>query len=691
MGVFLCIVPAYIKTNKKSCTNKLVFYKIKMVKVIFLKFKILKEHNMQAIFIAISIYFLSGIIQFIIPDKHKTNFLLFCNTIATIILCKPLFLVLFQNYNFNLMTKSNPILGDLIFKLDGLSAFFGIIIGIICLIGTYYAKGYLAHYNKPISTHLFLFNLFISSMFFVILSQNIIFFLISWEIMSLSSFLLLIFEHEKKEVKNIAINYLINMHICVLFLIVGFLLLNLKIGSLNIATFKNEISDFIFLLLFIGFGIKAGIVPMHTWLPKAHPVAPTHISALMSGVMIKTGIYGILRILTLYTPSIKMGYLVLAIGLLSAFFGILYSIAQRNYKKMLAYSSVENIGIICTAMGVGMIGMYYSNPTMTMLGLGGCLLHILNHSLFKTLLFMAVGAVYTKVHTKDMEKLGGLIKKMPKTAILFLIGSIAISALPPMNGFISEFLIYLGFLESFNIKNDILTPVMILSMAVLAFVGAMALISFSNAFSMIFLGNPKSQTASEVETDANNMMLCPMLCLVVLMLIIGLFPQYSAPIILAPLNKFVVTTIPTNLLNIVSLTNIGLISLFGVIFRLRHLLLKNKTISKNETWGCGYTNPSSKMQYSANSFTRPFLGFLTPFYLRELEFQQIKELFPSKTFFRSTIKDIFNVYFIEPIINICNYIAKRFYWIQSGNTQRYLLYGVIFLIITISCLLGGKL
>lgn len=649
---------------------------------------------MEAIFVAVLVYFLGGSVQFLISNKYRINFLLICNTLATIFLVLPVFSVLIKGYSFDIFLKSNSLINDLIFRLDGISAFFLMIIAFLGLVGSFYAKGYLKSYIEKenlLPSHLFFFNLFLISMILVVLSQNAIFFLISWEIMSLSSFFLLIFEDEKKEVRNIGINYLIKMHVCVLFLIVGFILLNLKTGSFDFLDYKNQFSDLIFVIMFIGFGIKAGIVPFYTWLPKAHPVAPSHISALMSGVMIKTGIYGILRMLTLYEPSLKVAYLVLIIGLLTAFFGILYSIAQRNYKKMLAYSSIENIGIICIAIAIGMLGMCYHNPIMMMFGFLGCFLHILNHSLFKSLLFMAAGVVYTKVHTKDMEKLGGLIKKMPKTATMFLIGSIAISAIPPFNGFISEFLIYMGFLGSFNSLNHILTPCMILAMGILAFVGAMALIAFTNAFSIVFLGNPRSDVVEHVDNDVNKTMLYPMLCLVMFIILIGTFPQYIINIIEFPLREFVLVNIPYHLLINISRINVMLIILFGVIWGVRYFLLKDKHVSSNITWGCGYENATAKVQYSANSFTRPFLGFLTPFYVRELEFQQIKELFPRSTYFKSVIKDIFSVYFIEPVVKISSWIVKRFYWIQSGKTQDYLLYGVIFLIMAIACLLGGKL
>ena len=334
-----------------------------------------------------------------------------------------------------------------------------------------------------------------------------------------------------------------------------------------------------------------------------------------------------------------------------------------------------------------MLGLCYNNPLMAILGLTGCYMHILNHSLFKTLLFMAVGVIYNKVHTKDMEKLGGLIKKIPSVGILFLVGSIAISAIPPLNGFVSEFLIYLGFLNSFKTHSYFLIPVMIISMAILAFVGTMALISFSNAFSIIFLGESRTDNAKIKDTKVSKFMLIPMICLVLGILFIGLFPQYAIAAI-SPIGEFVEYR---QLFVMVSRFNFALILAIGFVLGLRYMLLKNKQVEKKSTWGCGYDKLTAKVQYSANSYTRPFLGFLTPFYVRELEFKPIKELFPKQTNFKSNIKDIFQVRCIEPIVRISDDLLHKLHGFQTGNTQIYLLYGVIFLIICLACLLGGKL
>lgn len=641
---------------------------------------------MLFLFISIILFIFSALAQILFKEKSKAIIFTFFSSIAIICGLIPTITVLFNNEKLSKLINFNGLIGNVNFVLDPLSAFFVLIILVISFLAIIYSQKYLEPYKKDLSSHYFFLGIFIPSMILVATVQNILFFLICWEIMSLSSFLLLLFESEKKEVRQTAINYLVTMQIGVLFLFTGFILLNLKTGSLDFSSFQGHISNVTFVLLLIGFGIKAGFVPFHSWLPKAHPVAPSHVSAIMSGVMIKTGIYGILRILTFIEhPSLFISYLVLFIGLISAFFGILYAITQRDYKKMLAYSSIENIGIITISLGIAMLGLSYQNQIMSSLGFLGVFAHILNHSIFKPLLFFAAGSVYSKSHTKDCEKLGGVIKFMPNTAVLFLIGSLAICALPPFNGFISEFFIYLAMLNGISASNHFLFPILLIAIGILAFIGAMVLIAFVNTFSSIFLGLPRSENVLNIKEDNPKSMLIPIGILASFSSLIGLFPQYFMKILINPCNIFITSPLdfPFQILSNISIFNIVLLISIGTILLIRKLLLKNKSTTIHKTWGCGYDKPTAKMQYSNYSFSRPFLGFLTPFFIRELDFKNIKELFPKKTSFKSKTIDIFEFYLIRPIIEFDKFIIKKFYWVQSGNIQKYLLYGLIFLILTI--------
>lgn len=638
------------------------------------------------LFTSIILFVFAGLAQLIFKGNFKARIFTFFSGIATILGLIPTTIALFKMQTLTLLFDFKGLIGNVNFVLDPLSSIFVLIILIIGFLAIIYSNKYLEPYRRDLSTHYLFLGIFISAMILVVTVQNILMFLICWELMSLSSFFLLLFECEKKEVRQSAINYLITMQIGALFLFGGFILLNIKTGSLNFSDFQGQISNTIFVLFLIGFGVKAGFCPLHTWLPKAHPIAPSHVSALMSGVMIKTGIYGILRILTyIDTPSLLISYLMLFIGVISAFFGILYAISQRDYKKMLAYSSIENMGLIAISLGIAMLGMCYQNKNMVEFGFLGVFAHILNHAIFKPLLFLTAGSIDSKVHIKDCEKLGGLVKPMPYTASLFLIGSIAICAMPPFNGFISEIFIYLGMLNGLASKNHFLYPVLMLSIGTLAFVGAMALISFANMFSTIFLGVPRSENANKVSSDSPKSMLFSMGILAILTLLIGIFPTIFMPLFTSPCSVFLMKPliVPSQLIANISIFNLILLVLITGIMIIRILMLKNKTVFKHKTWGCGYQNVNAKMQYSNYSFSRPFLGFLTPLFIRELDFKAIKELFPKKTHFKSKVIDIFEFYIVKPIVEFDKLIISKFYWIQSGNIQKYLLYGLIFLLITI--------
>ncbi|MDD3150148.1 MAG: proton-conducting transporter membrane subunit, partial [Candidatus Gastranaerophilales bacterium] len=558
--------------------------------------------------------FAGGLISLIFAENYKAKIISIFSFSGTVLTSIPAFKILFTgNVIEKIFYLPEPI-GKIPVVIDPLSAFFILVISIMSFLGTVYASGYIKPYlnkNKNISSHFLFLSILICSMLGVVTIQNALFFLIVWEIMSLSSFFLIIFENNKKEVLSAGINYLIYMHICVIFLILGFIMLYLKSGSLEFNSFKSVLesnkifAETIFILLFIGFGTKAGFVPFHNWLPKAHPAAPSHVSAIMSGVMIKTGIYGILRVLTLIIPSLSISYFILIISALTALFGILYATAQKDIKKLLAYSSIENIGIIGIGIGLGMLGLSYHNNLIATFGFAGAFLHLLNHSIFKEILFFCAGCVYKQTHLKDMEQLGGLAKKMPYTSFLFLIGSISISALPPFNGFISEFLIYMGLLKGLVIK-DIYTTVLIVGIiASISFVGAIALLCFTKIFSITFLGVPRSQQSQDVKKEVSFVMLLPVVILALAALLIGLFPQYAVLIVLNPV-KYLINNnpaltdlyLPLDLLRYISLSSFAFIAMILAVFGIRRLLLKNKKTDIQNTWGCGYKKINNRMQYS---------------------------------------------------------------------------------------------
>jgi hydrogenase-4 component B len=586
--------------------------------------------------------------------------------------------------------------GAVTLVVDKLAAFFALVISVMSFVGTVYAVGYMRPYNgkgNTITSHFFFLTVLVASMLAVIVVQNVVAFLIAWEIMSLSSFFLVSFENEREEVYQASINYIIAMHLGVLFLIGGFLTAAYKSGSFDFASFaavfeeNRSIANLVFVLLFIGFGTKAGFVPFHTWLPKAHPAAPSHISGLMSGIMIKTGIYGILRIITLIkVPGIEIAYFVLIISLISGILGVAYAIAQHNIKRLLAYHSVENIGIIGIGIGLGMLGLAYGIAPLALLGFAGGILHVLNHSLFKSLLFFATGGVYQKTHLLNIEKLGGLVKFMAFSAVAFLVGSIAISGLPPFNGFVSELFIYWGMLKGLTAGETLLSITMVASFASLAFIGAMALLCFTKVFGVVFLGSPRSDY-HETPTEVSFSMRAAMAVQMFLILIIGLFPQYAFSSVSLVAQTFMsgsASAIDASpyvaALGGVSTGLVVFIGIFAGLFILRGLLLHGRSVYGYKTWDCGYQAGNSRMQYTASSYAAPFLRIMQPIFSWRVHLNKPEGLFPKAASYESHAEDRFEQGIINPVISLIERFLNAFTWIQSGSTQQYILYGLIFLI-----------
>lgn len=650
---------------------------------------------MNSFFTGIIILILSGFAVKIFDRKFKILILTLLNTIASCFCLIPTMKVLISGETLIESFDFNNLFGDVNFQIDNLSAFFILIISVMSVISIMYSRGYLKNYSdKNIDAHLVFFPMLVASMLAVVTCQNALMFLICWEIMSLSSFFLVIFENEKKEVLKAGISYLVFMHISVIFIMIAFGILSVKADSFDFSTFSSilighkNLANIVFLLFFIGFGTKAGFVPFHNWLPEAHPAAPSHVSAIMSGVMIKTGIYGILRAISFIgTPSLSISFLVFTVSIITALYGILYAITQNDIKKLLAYSSIENIGIIGTGIGIGMIGTSYHLPLVEILGYSGGILHILNHSIFKELLFLTAGSVYTKSHTRDIEKLGGLIKTMPKTGMLFLIASVAICALPPLNGFVSEFLIYMGMFRGLSANNFFVLIAMLFGIACLALVGTLAILCFTKAFSTIFLGMPRSESASHVTEDNGQSMILPMNFLAILTLLIGVFSVVAFALVLKPVSTF----IDVNQYNILStLSLIIFITLYALVFFIvlgAIILIKVKStngkITLKDTWGCGYNRANNQMQYTASSYASPLLSMLTPLFKKVFDIEKPRKLFPESSHFNLQIEDIEEAYIINPLIKYDEWFLSKFESLQSGNIQSYIKYGLIFLIIII--------
>jgi formate hydrogenlyase subunit 3/multisubunit Na+/H+ antiporter MnhD subunit len=547
-----------------------------------------------------------------------------------------------------------------------------------------------------LSMHWIFFLLFQSSMLWVCIVQNGLAFLIVWELMSISSFLLVIFEHQNKATLNAGINYLVQMHIGVLFLAAAFIWVYFSGRSFEFSAiekfFDSNQNLWLFFLFFVGFGIKAGFIPLHSWLPQAHPAAPSHISGVMSGVIVKLGIYGIIRIIFLLKHDYTLiGEIIIILSVLTGLYGILNAAVHRDFKKMLAYCTIENIGIIGVGIGLGLMGIGSGNSVIIILGFAGALLHTLNHSLFKSLLFFTAGSVYQQTHTRDMEKLGGLIHRMPQTAMFFLIGGMAIGGLPPLNGFVSEFLLYSGILLGIKSIGITYITLMIFSLAALALIGGISMLTFTKSFGTIFLGNPRTHLHQQPREVICGMRL-PQYFILIIMLSIGLFPQFYFSIVREiVLSSISVSSsgsmvIPASLIE--SLSSIGrfailFIILIIVIYVVRQRFSGNPSISTGLTWGCGYTAPTVRMQYSGKSFSKSLGKLLNFIILEKKKYKEISgnEIFPTERRHSSHYSDFFVTKIINGIVDRLLYSMNYFQFIQNGKIQMYILYGVFFIML----------
>lgn len=583
-------------------------------------------------------------------------------------------------------------------RIDALSAWFILIVNFTCINGAWYGMGYMKPYQKQkshLSMHWMLFFLFHASMLWVCMLQNSLAFLIAWELMSLTSMLLVIFEFQQKNVLRAGINYLVQMHIGVVFITVAFIWVSFTEGSFDFAAigkfFNSNPNIWLFLTFFIGFGIKAGFLPLHTWLPQAHPAAPSHISGVMSGVIVKLGIYGIFRIASyLKQEYLLIGGIIMLLSMFTGMFGIFNAAVHRNYKRMLAYCTIENIGIIGMGIGLGLIGVSNRNQLLIIAGFGGALLHTLNHSLFKSLLFFTAGSIYQQTHTKNMEKLGGLIKRMPQTAFLFLVGSLAIGGLPPFNGFVSEYILYRGFLEGIKAPSFYQIALMVFSLASLAIIGGISLLAFTKGFGTIFLGSARSKL-HDTPHEVTLSMRLPLYLIVAVMVSIGIFPQFyfSSVIHIVSLvftnacSTDVYPTIP--ILSVIA--QIGLYSaifmaLAALIYFMRNWVASKSSKGKNSTWGCGYVAPHPGIQYTGKSFSKSLGKLLAFVVLEKKKYQEFdkKEIFPEGRSYSSYYIDIFGS-FINRITGRILYFMNYFQFIQNGKIQAYILYGLIFIVI----------
>jgi hydrogenase-4 component B len=589
--------------------------------------------------------------------------------------------------------------GELHVALDALSSFFLVCVFLVSGLAAVYGGGYLRPYigKRRLAPALFFFNLLVASMAVVTITRDGILFLIAWEVMSLTSFFLVTFESEREEVRRAGMTYLIASQLGVIFLFVLFALLSRHSGGTYDfdvlgASGAAGLANVCFLLALVGFGTKAGFWPLHVWLPDAHAAAPSHVSALMSGVMIKIGIYGLLRTLTLLgRPPAWWGALLIAVGAVSGVAGVLHALAQHDLKRLLAYHSVENVGIIALGIGLGLLGQSQGNASVAFLGYAGGLLHVLNHGLFKGLLFEGAGSVLHGTGTRDIDSLGGLYRRMPMTATTFLVGSVAICGLPPLNGFVSEWLIYIG---AFRGGAALPTGWAVWALVVvpaLALIGGLAAACFVKAFGVVFLGESRTEAALKAH-ETGVAMRVTMLSGALLCLAIGLWPAGAVQVV-APVAKFLGKTpgaIPDSG-SLLAITRVGVVLLALVVLLVlaRMALLRRREVSSAATWGCGYAAPSPRMQYTAASFAQPILALFAPVIHSRVDEQGPDGYFPAKAHFEEHLGDMAGERLLLPATRLVVRALSRLHAIQQGRLQLYLVYIAVTLVVLLIWQLAG--
>jgi hydrogenase-4 component B len=596
-------------------------------------------------------------------------------------------------------------------KLDALGAFFVLIVSLLALALSIYSFGYVRAFygRKSIGVLACFYNLLLLSTTLVFAAANAFFFLLVWEIMALTAYCLVSFEHEKTEVRNAGVLYFVMSHIGTGFLTLGFLLLfhdaSNTYGFDAFHGIGNQMTpghrNTAFLLFLVGFGVKAGIVPLHIWLPEAHPVAPSNVSALLSGVLIKTGIYGITRVSFdfLGTPPNWWGVTMLSIGTISAVLGVLYALMEHDLKRLLAYHSIENIGIILMGLGAALMFLHSGHPLLASLALIAGLYHTINHAIFKALLFLGAGAVLHSTHTRNMEEMGGLIKRMPGTALLFLIGAVAISALPPLNGFVSEWLTYQSLLQGFGTTSSLVRLMFPLSGAMLALTGALAAACFVKAFGITFLAQPRSQQAAQAK-EVSRPMLLGMSLLAASCVFLGfcpaLFINVFDPITSQLTGQQLAQKLSLNngwvlgsgqglggTVSTLGITLMG-VCLLPIPLALWLVCGRHAKVRVGPTWDCGLQGLTPHMEYTATGFSKPIRMIFKALFRPRREVQREYDYSPyfAKTLtFESHIDEPFMTRLYRPLNRGILRLSRRIRALQAGSIQAYLIYIFITLLV----------
>lgn len=615
----------------------------------------------------------------------------------------------FMGETVELVKFTTPFFGEESLAVDKLSALMLVIISVASIATVLYSRGYVEGYLKRfseahISMHYTALVTLVVSMMLVVMSSGGFSFLFAWELMTIASFMLILFEADRQEVRRAALNYLVMMHIGFLFLVVGFVMLFNVAGSANFSAINDYYEHAnllpLFVVLFIGFGMKAGLFPMHIWLPEAHPAAPSHVSAIMSSVMIKTGVYGIIRIMQVENLEGDMlftiGLIVLVSGAVTGLWGVIFAAMQNDVKRLLAYSSIENIGVILIGLGIAAVGHAAGSPLVGMCGMCGALLHMVNHSLFKTMLFFSAGNIYSKMHTTAMNQMGGLAKHMPITAIMMLFATVAICALPPLNGFVSELLIYIGMFNGVSSGYEVLYSVT--GIIVLSLIGGIVVLAFTKLYSVVFLGSPRSHHVAEC-TEVDNLRIAAMCIPAAFILMIGLAPQYII-LPIADVAEEVTNSVNTiavehfaPTLSALSYVSIAFVVVVVLLYVIKRSAQRNRVVSEGPTWGCGFTAVNTRMQYTGESFSEGLENIGKPLMKNTVDGRAVDkdEIFPMPHRYRirhnDKIDSLLGRWWVQMMHRINEYVMR----LRTGKVNNYITFALLFFVVVLILTLCGVL
>lgn len=653
---------------------------------------------MMMLFIAsLIVLFVSAIVLFCTTHAKiiNTGIFLMSLFLGCIFCAIPALYCLIHRTSIDLHIPSHMPIGEFFVGIDPLSALYLLVSAVLFFWAGVYGVGYLqGSSSRKTGVHYALYHLLLIALLMVVTARNAILFLAAWELLTVCAYFLIIYDDEKKSVCHAGYLYLVATHAGTFFLWAMFLILHQYTGSFNFDEMANgslplAMSGLIFVFAIIGFGVKAGFMPLHIWLPYAHPVAPSHISAILSGLLIKMGIYGLMRIIFIVKifPA-WCATALLCIGVISGIGGVLYALGQHEVKKLLAYHSIENIGIIALGMGMGLWGQIHQYQVVSVIGYTGALLHVFNHAIFKGLLFLSAGSVIRSTHTGEIDKLGGLLKLLPLTGHVFLIGSLSICGLPFFNGFISELLVYRSLFEGLfhgTMGGLILISVSIVS---LALIGGLAAACFAKAFGVIFLGANRSIPQGEIK-EQSLILGIPMVVLSCICIWIGLFPRTMVTFSLGAaasmygtaLSSVEESAVIAPFANVVTLLLIAF-GLMCAVLALKRYATRTHCVTRAKTWGCGYEAPTPRMQYTASSFAQPLvcvfrnmLGYTTKGAKPEGYFAGTKGMMSTHVIESS------ETYIFKPLYRVMEFLALKMKRMQYGYTQLYLLYSLIFLLV----------